>query len=77
MSKQILFKNIIILILINFTILINGCSNATGIGDINLFSIEDDKNLGQQLDNEIRKDPNNYPIYNNTNATSYWNYIYY
>jgi len=71
MSKQILLKKTIIFILFNFAILINGCSSGTGIGDINLFSIEDDKNLGQQLDNEIRKDPNNYPIYNNTNATSY------
>ncbi len=33
-----------------------------GCGGINLFSIEDDKNLGSQVDQEIQADPANYPI---------------
>ena len=35
---------------------INSC------GGINLFSIEDDKQLGQQVDEEIQADPSQYPI---------------
>lgn len=39
----------------------NSCSDD---GTVNIFSNEDEVSLGQQLDNEIRSNPAEYPIYN-------------
>lgn len=33
-------------------------------GKVNIFSVEDDANLGKQLDEEIRSKPGEYPLYN-------------
>lgn len=37
------------------------CSKSDG-GEVNIFSIEDDKTLGKQLEDEIAADPQQYPI---------------
>jgi predicted Zn-dependent protease len=49
----------------------SGCESGTGIGNLNLFSPEEDAQMGAQLDTEIRNLPNEYPIYNNPTATQY------
>ena len=40
--------------------------NGDGSGKINLYTIEDDIELGQQLSNEIASDPDTYPILSET-----------
>jgi len=48
----------------------NSCESGTGSG-INLYSPSDDVAMGRQLDSEIRKNPQEYPIYNNQAAHNY------
>ena len=43
------------------TLAINSCNKGDGEG-FNLFSIQDDKNLGIQVKNEIAANPNDYPV---------------
>ena len=51
---------------------LNSCTeDGISINDINLFSTSDDLQLGTQLDQEIKSNPNEYPIYNNNQATQY------
>ncbi len=76
MSKVMLtFKSIKSKIILFFIILgvsfSSGCSDGASIGDLNLFSISDDVQLGQQVVTEMRKDQQNYPVYNNQQATAY------
>ncbi|MFN0274350.1 MAG: M48 family metalloprotease [Chitinophagales bacterium] len=62
-------SNIIVLFAISISVSINSCS--TG-GGINIFSIEDDKSLGAQIDAEILADPTTYPILDeNDYSTAY------
>ncbi len=49
----------------------SSCSDGTSIGDINLFSISDDIQLGTQLDQEIKANQQEYPPYNNSQALQY------
>ncbi len=49
-----------------FTILLFGCTDG-----VNLFSPEDDAKLGLQLQGEIASNPNEYPVLNNAEVTSY------
>lgn len=42
-----------------------------GLGSLNIFPISDDMKLGQQLDAEIKKNPAEYPIYNNSSVQNY------
>jgi len=60
-----------ILIAIFSTFAFNQCSDSTSLGDLNLFSISDDIQLGTQLDQEIRSNPQEYPILNDAEATAY------
>ncbi len=48
----------IIFIIFSFFFLVS-CED----GKVNIFSVEDDANLGKQLDTEIRSKPGEYPIY--------------
>lgn len=52
-------------------VLLVSCSDDNGIGGINLFSLNDDVQLGQQLDQEIISNPQEYPIYEDANANAY------
>ncbi len=71
MIKLFNFRVFYLILFIKITVFFSGCSDSTSLGELNLFSIEDDRNLGQQLDNEIKKDSKNYPIYMNSAAQQY------
>jgi predicted Zn-dependent protease len=47
---------------ITFAVGLAACSDDGGLPDINLFTIEDDIALGQQLDDEIMSDPATFPV---------------
>jgi len=47
---------------------LTGCENAT---DVNFFSVQDDVELGKGLDQEIRQNPQEYPIYDSYQHTQY------
>ncbi|GAB5466847.1 MAG: M48 family metalloprotease [Candidatus Kapaibacteriales bacterium] len=49
----------------------DGVLGGGGFGDLNLYSVEDDKALGEQVDQEIRSDPQQFPILNNPQAEAY------
>jgi len=40
-------------------------------GSVNIYTVEDDLALGQQLDTEIRANPDEYPLYNGEPASDY------
>jgi predicted Zn-dependent protease len=44
-------------------------------GDLNLFSIEDDKSLGQQTVNQILADPQQFPVLSRTQYTQQYAYL--
>ena len=48
-----------------------GCEDGVSINNLNLFSIEDDVQLGAQVVAEMHQDQTNYPVYNNAEATAY------
>lgn len=48
-----------------------GCSDGVSLGNINLFSISDDVKLGAEVVAEMRQDQQNFPVYNNAEATAY------
>jgi hypothetical protein len=52
-------KNLIALTLLAFTIA--GCSGCKK-GGFNVFSVEDDKNFGAQMETEIASDPAQFPV---------------
>ena len=45
-------------------------------GDINIFSLEDDKELGQQLSQEIANNPNEYPVLDPNEYSEAYEYLY-
>ncbi|MCO5259400.1 MAG: M48 family metalloprotease [Crocinitomicaceae bacterium] len=58
--------------------LLTGCgssSNGGGQG-INLFTIQQDKEFGEQVANEIASDPTTYPILDSVRYSSVYQYIY-
>ncbi len=57
--------------LIGLTLLLSSCKK----GDLNLFSLEDDKNLGQQTVQQILADPNQYPVLSRTQYPSAYTYM--
>ncbi len=58
-------------LLLSLTLILTNSCNQDG-GGINIFSIEDDKELGAQVDGEIEADPATYPILDETTyATAY------
>jgi predicted Zn-dependent protease len=52
---------------------IQSCSEG---GGINIFSIEDDKALGEQIDAEILADPSTYPILSETTYSTAYDLLY-
>ena len=61
-------KKITFLVLFLSLLGLSGCENAT---DVNIFSIQDDVELGRGLDQQIRSNPQEYPIYDSFEATQY------
>jgi len=57
--------------LIGFTLLLSSCKK----GDLNLFSLQDDKNLGQQTVQQILADPQQYPVLSRSQNTSAYAYL--
>lgn len=56
-----LVKRIAILSVLVFYISFSGCKSGKGLG-LNLFSIQDDINLGKKVSQQIESDPKTYPI---------------
>ena len=57
--NQSILKKYPFLFLIGLSLFLNSCKEGEGF---NIFSIEDDKELGLQLSEEIASDPANYPV---------------
>ena len=55
-------KKYITILLIVSVSLLTSCKKDSGGGAINVFSIDDDKQLGLEISQEIANDPANYPI---------------
>jgi len=66
-------KKFIILILSAFFLF--SCDDSTNIDDINIFTLQDDVNLGINLDSQIVANSQEYPILNNQQAQQYLNQI--
>lgn len=60
-----------------FTVVINGCGSSKSVGkSLNLFTVSQDKELGQQVAAEIAADSQTYPILDSTRYASVYQYIY-
>jgi len=59
-----LLRNLFVLITIPSILFISGCkkNDDDGGGGINIFTVQDDIELGQQLHDEIMGDPASYPL---------------
>lgn len=68
-------KQLFVLVLFCTPVFFTGCSKKKGDNGINLFSVQDDKDFGAQVHQEILSNPSEYPIIAyNTNPTAY-NYL--
>ncbi len=65
MNYRMIFKTGIVSLIMIFAI---SCET---LKEINLYSPSDDAKLGKQLNEEIKKNPKEYPVYRNTYATNY------
>jgi beta-barrel assembly-enhancing protease len=67
-------KNIYTLIsLVTVLVLFNSCKNEDG--GINVFSLEDDKKLGQQVADQIAADPSTYPVLSEADYPQSYTYL--
>lgn len=70
-------KKLYILLLCCAPLMHSGCSKKDGGGGgVNLFTIEDDKQLGLQVKAEIASKPGEFPILDPSTNASVYNYIY-
>jgi predicted Zn-dependent protease len=69
MKKQLLFGGLIALLLISLA----GCKKGKGV---NIFTIQQDKDLGAQLKAEIESNPTAYPVLSFIGNESAYNYLY-
>jgi predicted Zn-dependent protease len=68
--KRIFGAKLIFLVFLGgLSLSFTGCED--GVGSINIFSIQDDVQLGEQLDEEIRSNPQQFPMLNNPAANAY------
>ncbi|MDZ4844452.1 MAG: M48 family metalloprotease [Chitinophagales bacterium] len=65
-------KSIVIFFCLTFLFACNGCKNE----GFNIFSIEDDKQLGLQLQQEIAANPGDYPVLSETQYSAAYAHIY-
>jgi len=69
---------LVVIVLLAVVLLIDGC----GLGKngprkgLNLFSIDQDKELGLQVSSQISSDPTNYPILDSTRYAGVYQYLY-
>jgi len=63
--------NYLTILFISIVFLNYGCSDGVSIDNLNLFSISDDVQLGNEVVVEMHKDQANYPISTNTVAINY------
>lgn len=70
--KKVVF---IFSVLLAFTAM-NSCGSSKEGSGFNLFSIEDDKELGKQVAQEIESNPNEYPILDSTRYSLAYKYLY-
>jgi predicted Zn-dependent protease len=64
-----------IVALFSVLLLFNACKDDEGGGGFNLFSVQDDIELGQQLRDEILANPAEYPILDQTQYASAYSYM--
>lgn len=77
-SIQFFMKKLILLSICCTPLMFAGCGKKEngGGGGFNIFSVEDDKNLGLQVKQEIASDPAEFPILDPATNTAAYNYIY-
>lgn len=71
MKILINYSKLWILMFTIFTIGFVSCDDPNDPTSINIFSLQDDVNMGKELDAQILADPNEYPILNNPTAQAY------
>lgn len=64
-------KGYFIILVMTFSIGFLGCEEGASPYDLNLFSLEDDKQLGADIVAQIDANPQEYPPYNNIQAQQY------
>lgn len=65
-------KKILFAVTLSLPLLFGGCKKEGGGGGLNIFSVEDDRQLGLQVKAEIQANPSEYPILDPaTNAAAY------
>jgi len=70
-------KNKIYLFTVLFSVLLfAGCGNSKGGGGFNLFTIDQDKELGAQVMQEIESNPAEYPILDSAKYAAAYKYVY-
>ncbi len=69
------FKFLFAILLIIASISFSSCEDGVNINNINIFTTDDDVQLGKDLDTQIAGNPQEYPIYNNTDWQNYVNSI--
>jgi predicted Zn-dependent protease len=71
--KNMLAKPVIALLVGLFIVIVPACDDNGNFNplDFNAFAPSDDVALGQSIDSQIVADPQQYPIYNNAEATAY------
>jgi predicted Zn-dependent protease len=78
MKKLLIFNFVIAILLIvsscNFTKKVYN-STSTALNNVNVFSVEDDINLGKQVKDEIESDSKKFPILNENKNRELYNYI--
>jgi len=74
-----MMRKIGVVLLIGFTLLLDGCFGSKNGGPrkgFNVFSIEDDKQLGLQVVDQIASDPNQYPLLDSAQYPGVYQYLY-
>ena len=61
-----------IIYMLTIVLMLNiGCDSSTDPAGINIFSLQDDKDMGAELDKQISQNTTEYPVLNNATATEY------
>ena len=61
-------KNLFLLFILGILTLTTSCSDD---GGVNLYTVQDDKKLGEQLDEQIKSNPDEYRLYYQNPASNY------
>ncbi|HZH85931.1 MAG TPA: M48 family metalloprotease [Brumimicrobium sp.] len=70
-------KIILLSVLFSSTVIMNGCGSSKNVlSEFNLFTIQNDKELGKQVAMEIESNPQEYPILDSAKYSTAYKYLY-